>query len=131
MLTDNTLFMSNGTYFYSWDAGNLTACDILDAITAIGYAYSDDKGYTWTFRNSPVASPGNALWHNSDLETPFVTLIGDTLYLFYSATGTFTEEKQLNDRFQVGMASLPLHKQSIKECLFNEENQFELHMNPL
>jgi hypothetical protein len=121
---------SHGTYYYSWDAGNISACDIMAAITGIGYAFSSDGGYTWDFRGSPVLLPGDEPWHQGDIETPHAAVLGDTLYLFYSAWGTY-QGQPFQHRFQIGGATLDLDGRTIRERLLVDLASFTGRAEPL
>lgn len=121
---------ANGTYYYSWDVGNLAACNILDAVATVGYAFSSDGGFTWQFRGRPVVMPGPEPWQSGDLETPHAALLGDTLYLFYSATGAFAGQP-FPDRYQIGVATLDLHGGTIRQRLLAEDAEFTRRPQPL
>jgi predicted GH43/DUF377 family glycosyl hydrolase len=121
---------AHGTYYYSWDAGNLSACNITDVATGTGYAFSSDKGYTWEFRGSPVLLPGDEPWQRGDIETPHVAVLGDTLYLFYSAWGEY-QGKPFPHRFQVGVATLNLNGKTIRQRLLEDLAEFTSRPGPL
>ena len=121
---------AKGDYYYSWDVGNLAACNILDVVATIGYAFSADSGYTWVFRHSPVVMPGAADWHCGDLETPHAAVLTDTLYLFYSATGTY-EGNPFPQRYQVGVAVLDLQGRTIRRRLLDDDADFTQIAQPL
>jgi predicted GH43/DUF377 family glycosyl hydrolase len=121
---------AGGEYYYSWDVGNLAACDILDAVATIGYAYSADEGLTWEFRGAPVLMPGSQEWQCGDLETPSVIQAGDRLYLFYSATGTF-QGQPFPQRYQVGAATLDLTGGTIRQRLLDDGLTFTALPDPL
>ena len=121
---------SGGSYYYSWDSHNLSACNITDVVATIGYAFSADKGMTWEFRGSPVVLPGPEDWQIGDLETPFAALWGDTLYLFYSASGVHSGQP-FSDRFQVGAAILSLNGESIYQRLMSDAAMFQKRSEPV
>ena len=121
---------STGSYYYSWDSRNLGACNIMDVVASIGYAFSADAGLTWEFRGSPVVMPGPEAWHGGDLETPHAALLGDTLYLFYSATGAHLGQPFPN-RFQVGVATLILNGGTIRQELMTDGVTFQKRSEPL
>ena len=121
---------AGGTYHYSWDAGNMAACNITDVVAAVGYAFSSDSGHTWQFRGSPVLLPGSEPWHQGDIETPHVAYLGNTLYLFYSATGVY-QGQPFPHRFQVGVATLDLNGESIRQRLMTDGAAFTGRSEPL
>ena len=126
-----TLFCkSGGSYYYSWDSHNLGACNITDVVGTIGYAFSADKGLTWEFRSTPVVLPGPEAWQSGDLETANVALGGDTLYLLYSASGTYLGNPFPN-RFQVGAATLSLNGGTIHQRLMSDAALFQKRPEPL
>ncbi|HUU44484.1 MAG TPA: hypothetical protein VM118_02020 [Acidobacteriota bacterium] len=121
---------ASGAYYYSWDVGNLAACNITDGVATVGYAFSSDGGYTWQFRGRPVVMPGPEPWQCGDLETPHAAVLGDTLYLFYSATGTF-EGEPFPQRYQIGAATLDLNGGTIRQRLLTEDADFTRRPEPL
>jgi predicted GH43/DUF377 family glycosyl hydrolase len=121
---------AGGTYYYSWDVNDLAACNILDAVATVGYAFSSDGGLTWQFRGRPVVMPGPEAWHSGDLETPHAAIIGDTVYLFYSATGAF-QGQPFPERYQIGVATLDLHGETIRQRLLTEDAEFTRRPEPL
>jgi hypothetical protein len=102
----------------------------MDVVTAVGYAFSSDRGYTWEFRGSPVLLPGNEPWHRGDIETPHVAVLGDTLYLLYSAWGEY-ESEPFPHRFQIGVATLDLDGGTIQQRLLTELAEFTRRAEPL
>lgn len=126
-----TIFCKSGdSYYYSWDAGNIFACDITNVIGSVAYAFSSDQGLTWEFRGSPVILPGAESWQNGDTETPFVLQHGDSLYLFYSALG-IRDGQEFHNRYQVGAAILDMKGSSIRQALMNESNLFNRLPEPV
>ena len=121
---------ANGNYYYSWDAGNLAACNIIDAPAGIGYAFSSDGGYNWEFRGSPVLLRGDQPWNRGDVETAHVAVLGDTLYLFYSAWGEY-QGQPLSHRYQIGVATLDLEGKSIRQRLLRDGAVFTGLAEPL
>jgi predicted GH43/DUF377 family glycosyl hydrolase len=121
---------AGGTYYYSWDVNNLAACNILDAVATVGYAFSSDGGLTWEFRGRPVVMPGPEAWQCGDLETPHAVIVGDTVYLFYSATGAF-QGQPFSERYQIGVATLDLHGETIRRRLMTEDAEFTRRPEPL
>lgn len=120
----------SGSYHFSWDSHNLGTCDITDVIGSIGYAFSADGGYTWEFRGSPVILPGPEGWQSGDLETPHAALLGDTVYLFYSAMGEYSGQP-FPHRYQVGVATLDLNGGTIRQRLMSEAVTFQKRPDPL
>jgi predicted GH43/DUF377 family glycosyl hydrolase len=126
-----TLFCkSGGSYYYSWDSHNLGACNITDVVGTVGYAFSADGGLSWEFRSSPVVLPGPEAWQSGDLETAFAALLGDTLYLFYSASGLHSGQPFPN-RFQVGVATVRLNGETIHQRLMTDAVTFQKQPEPL
>jgi predicted GH43/DUF377 family glycosyl hydrolase len=98
------------------------------------YAFSADQGQTWQVRPTPVleASKNGLDWDEEKIETPFPFQMGDTLYLFYSATGVHSQAGFLSSRYSVGVATLDLEGRSIKEALFDDSAVFNKHpANPI
>jgi hypothetical protein len=120
---------ASGTYHYSWDAGDLSSCDIMDVVAAVGYAFSSDGGYTWEFRGSPVVLGGVEPWCE-DIETPHVVVLSDTLYLFYSALGEY-QGQPFSQRYQIGAATLVLNGETIRQRLLGDLAEFTIHPEPL
>lgn len=121
---------ASGSYYYSWDVSTIAACDIMHVVATVGYAFSSDRGLTWQFRGSPVVLPGPEAWQCGDLETPFVAVLGDTAYLFYSATGTFNG-KPFPQRYQIGAATLNLQGHSLRQRLLEGNAEFTRRNQPL
>jgi len=113
----------DGSFSYSWDPQHPEACDLRHTWGATAYALSRDRGLTWEFRSTPVVARGTAEWNNGDIETPFVTRVGDRLYLFYSAFGS-RGGAALSHRFQLGAAALDLSGRSISQALLRTEGTF-------
>jgi predicted GH43/DUF377 family glycosyl hydrolase len=95
-------------YYFSVD---LTSPGLLtgDCIYSTAYAFSTDKGMSWTFRTTPVLfpAPGDA-WDSGYNETANVVRRDNTLFLFYSA---FNRDER--NRYQIGVATLDLEGESI------------------
>jgi predicted GH43/DUF377 family glycosyl hydrolase len=121
---------AGGSYYYSWDASTMAACDITNVIATVGYAFSSDSGKTWEFRGSPVYLPGSEPWHQGDIETPHVAILGDSLYLFYSATGVY-QGQPFPHRYQVGVATLDLNGKTIRQKLMTDLATFTGRSEPL
>jgi hypothetical protein len=119
----------NSTWFYSWDPENPGDCDINDAIQTLGYAYSNDKGYTWKVRETPLLVLGPEDWDKDAIETASVILNGNTLCLFYSASG-FKNGKLFSERYQIGLARLTLGSKTIKQSLLNDGDNFTKQTTP-
>lgn len=120
---------ASGTYHYSWDAGDLASCDITDVVAAVGYAFSSDRGYTWEFRGSPVILGEDQSWCE-EIETPHLAVLGDTLYLFYSALGEY-QGRFFSQRYQIGVATLDLNGETIRERLLTDLAEFTIRPEPL
>ncbi len=121
---------ASGSYYYSWDVANIAACDIMHVVASVGYAFSADRGFTWQFRGRPVVLPGPEEWQCGDLETPYVAMLGDTVYLFYSATGTINGQP-FPERYQIGAATLNLQGHTLRQRLLEENAEFVRRSQPL
>ena len=121
---------ASGSYYYSWDVANMAACDIMHVVASVGYAFSADRGFTWQFRGRPVVLPGPEAWQSGDLETPYVAVLGDTVYLFYSATGTFNGQP-FPQRYQIGAATLNLHGHTLRQAMLDDNAEFVRLPQPL
>lgn len=120
----------DGRYVYSWDPANPNDCNIMKVVTAIAYAFSADRGVTWTFRQTPVFQPADAGFDSHRIETASIIRIGDVLYLAYSADGDFNG-RRLAGRYQIGLARLALGRQAVRNALMDESRQFERRSTPL
>ena len=107
----------NGSWYYSWDASNRGACNILNVSDAIGYAFSGDGGATWAFAPGPTLLPGPHAWDSAAVETPFPRVVNDTLYLFYSARGVGSDGKEFTSRYQLGVATVALAGRGLRRAL--------------
>lgn len=120
----------DGRYVYSWDPANPSDCNIMKVITAIAYAFSADRGLTWTLRQSPIVQPSDAGFDSYRIETAAVFRIGDVLYLAYSGDGDFNGHR-FTGRYQIGLASLALGPQSVRAAVMDEARQFTRRPTPL
>jgi hypothetical protein len=109
----------DGHPYFAWDPANQADCILRSAGGAVGYAFSDDLGLTWTVRETPVIMPGPAEWDSEKVETPFVTRVDDTLYLFYCATGN-RDGQLFALRYQIGVAALALGDRSVKQAMLDD-----------
>jgi hypothetical protein len=126
----STLFcLQNGRYVYAWDPAHPVDCNIEKVITAIAYAYSADRGLTWSFRPSPVLQPSDSGFDSGRIETATVFRTGDVLYLAYSADGDLNG-RPLRGRYQIGLAHLDLGRQSVRAALMDEARRFERPPTP-
>ena len=123
-------FKKQGKYCYSYDPLHEDDYDRDDHAGAVAYAFSNDQGLTWTFRETPVAIPGAEQWQSVALETPNVLKIGDRLYLFYSALGE-RDGKEFEFRYQIGVATLELDGNTVRESLMDESVHFVKKKDPL
>jgi hypothetical protein len=121
---------ADGSYSYSWDPLNPGDCDLGQAFGATAYAFSRDRGLTWEFRATPVVLHGTASWNSGDVETPFALRVADRLYVFYSALSK-ENASVLNNRYQLGVATLDLGGRSIREALLHTTDVFTLRAEPL
>jgi predicted GH43/DUF377 family glycosyl hydrolase len=120
----------DGTYSYSWDPSGSAACNLSQAFGTTGYAFSADRGLTWQFRKTPVVPRGKEDWNDVDIETPFVSRVGDRLFLFYCALGTLGEGN-LQHRYQLGAATLDLQGRTIRGALMEEGATFTHRASPV
>lgn len=122
----------DGDYYYSWNPQDDAACSINGYITAIGYAFSTDNGFSWSYRGPPVFQPGGEEWEQYKVETAFVYNKDETLYMFYCALG-YVNGTLLDGRYQVGVSSLFLgSNQTVSELLLNTTTQFNRsHPSPV
>jgi predicted GH43/DUF377 family glycosyl hydrolase len=114
----------NGKLSYSWDSQvpNTNPAEAL--VSAIGYAFSADKGLTWQFRPTPVFLPAENEWEKHKVETAFVVRREGELLLFYSALG-YLQGRLLDNRFQLGVSRFPLAARGIKQALLGTEETFQ------
>ena len=112
-------------YFYAWDPANPAACDITNTITGTAYGYSTDRGLTWRFRERPAVYPSADGWDSASVETPYVVRVDDTLFLFYSG-----ESRELDSRFQIGLATLELIDGSVTATLLTGRKEFLKRPDP-
>lgn len=119
-----------GKAYFAWDPAHQNDCLLVDAGGAVGYAFSDDLGLTWTFRETPVITHGPEAWDNEKVETPFVMRTGDTLYLFYCATGD-RDGQLFTLRYQIGVATLALGGRSVKQAMLTDSDVMVKRPTPL
>src|SRR5262245_2775231 len=121
----STLFAKrNGKLSYSWDAQANRGDPAEAPVSAIGYAFSADKGLTWQFRPTPVFAPGGGAWEQHKVETAFVVRREKELLLFYSALG-YLLGRLMDNRFQLGVSRFSLGARSIKQALLATEESFQ------
>ncbi len=92
---------------------------------AILYAHSGDDGRTWTIRPEPVLVPEPGTYDSDKVETAFPVVIGDVLYLFFSATGYNAEIGFVPARYAIGGARIALEGKSIEQALLDDNEMFE------
>ena len=128
----STLFCRNdGMACFSWDSLAAKTDPARSLVSAIGYAFSADKGITWQFRPTPVFLPGENDWEKYKVETAFVVREEGRLLLFYSALG-YRDGRLLDNRFQLGVSLLPLAARGIRQALLGTEATFErMRVTPL
>jgi hypothetical protein len=118
-------------WVYSWDPENpMTSCNIMKTITSIAYAFSSDRGLTWTFRQTPVVLPSDSGFDAGQVETATFFLRGNTAHIAYSADGSI-RGRRLTGRYQIGVASLSLGRQSLRAAMMDETRRFERRATPL
>jgi predicted GH43/DUF377 family glycosyl hydrolase len=123
-------FKKQDKYCYSYDSLHEDDYDGDDHVGTVAYAFSKDQGLTWTFRETPVVMPGPEQWQSVALETPNVLKIGDRLYLFYSALGE-RDGNEFESRYQIGVATLELDGNTVRESLMDESVHFVKKKDPL
>lgn len=120
----------DGDYYYSWNPANNTACDLDAYVSAMGYAFSNDTGFSWQYRGTAVLAPGGEEWEQYKVETGFLLRVNDTLQLYYSALG-YVNGTLLDNRYQIGVAFLNITT-SVYDTLISDANVFQrLHPDPL
>ena len=120
----STLFCEcDGRRCFSWDSLAGKTDPVGPLVSAIGYAFSADKGLTWQFRSTPVFVPGENDWEKHKVETAFVVREEGQLLLFYSALG-YHGGRLLDNRFQLGVSRFPLAGRGIRQSLLNTEETF-------
>ncbi|MBB4124184.1 hypothetical protein [Martelella radicis] len=92
---------------------------------AILYANSGDGGRTWAIRPEPVLAPEPGAYDSDKTETAFPIVIGDALYLFYSATGQNADIGFVPARYAIGGARLDLAGRTIGQALLRDREVFE------
>jgi predicted GH43/DUF377 family glycosyl hydrolase len=115
---------SVGRIGISWDSIASGPESLSRLVSAIGYGFSADKGITWQLRSSPVFVPGENDWEKHKVETAFVVRRNGQLLLFYSALGN-RDGHLLDNRFQLGVARLPLGARGVREALLDTGATFE------
>jgi len=126
----NLFFKRNGRPCLSYDPQRQDEFDTRELLGTVAYAFSSDRGLTWTLRQTPCVMPGPESWNNDALETPFVLKDGGRLLLFYSALGS-RDGKKFRSRYQIGAASLELGGRTIRERLLDESVQFTKAKEPV
>ena len=119
----------NNTWFYSWDPANPGDCNINEAIQTIGYAFSNDKGFKWKIRETPLVELGQEDWTKDAIETASVIMKNDTLCLFYSASG-MKNGILFSERYEIGIAKLALGSKTIKQSLLDDCDNFTKQTTP-
>jgi hypothetical protein len=120
----------NGHPYYAWNPADQMDCLLTTANGSIGYAYSNDQGLTWLIRPMPIIVYGPEEWDSEKVETPFVTQVNDTLYLFYCATGN-KDGALFAQRYQIGVATLDLNGRSVQQALLIEGDPMIKRPDPL
>src|SRR3989475_12785395 len=59
-------------YSYSWYPANPGRRNIMNAVGSIAYAFSNDQGLTWRYRETPVVLPSDSGFDSAKIETAFV-----------------------------------------------------------
>jgi predicted GH43/DUF377 family glycosyl hydrolase len=115
---------SDGSLAHAFDSLAGKTDTAAPLVSALGYAFSADKGTTWRFRPTPVLVPAENAWEKHKVETAFVVRDNDQLLLFYSALG-YHDGRLLDNRFQLGVSRLPLAGRGIREALLSTETMFQ------
>ena len=98
---------TEGEYWFSYDPANPDDYDRGDSMGGMGYAFSADRGLTWTCRKTPLVTTGPEEWQTHSVETANVIKLDGRLLMFYSAQG-HRNGKRFTARYQIGVASLDL-----------------------
>lgn len=98
-----------------WRPENGEQFDIRKLVTGISYAFSENRGESWTVRKKPLLLPAKKGWDDYRVETATAIVHDHTLHLFYCADG-----KELPARYQIGEVSLKLTNQSLRQTLQDE-----------
>ncbi len=117
-------------YEVSWDPAAPGACNILETIGTVAYAFSADRGLSWSYRQTPVVVPPASGFDSTKIETPFVFRRGGTVYLTYTGDGDLDGVKRYQ-RFQIGIAELALAGRSLRAAMMDERITFERRPEPL
>lgn len=119
-----------GKHWFSYDPANPDDYDMSDCMGGMGYAFSADRGLTWTCRETPLVTTGPEEWQTHSVETASVIKLEDSLLMFYCAQGD-RDGKRFTSRYQIGVASLDLGGKSIEEKLLDESVVFAKRKTPL
>ncbi|MCF7838909.1 MAG: hypothetical protein K9N49_09800 [Candidatus Marinimicrobia bacterium] len=119
-----------GKHWFSYDPANPGDYDMSDCMGGLGYAFSADRGLTWTCRETPLVTTGPEEWQAHAVETANVIKLEDRLLMFYCAQGN-RDGKRFTSRYQIGVASLDLGGKSIEEQLLDESVVFAKRKTPL
>jgi len=115
-----------GDYTFSLHPGNQDKVSFEDRFGSIAYAFSNDKGLTWTFRRQPLIYGGGDGWDGHSIETANVIRIGNKLHLLYSGEG-----KDMRMRWQIGVSTIEIEGDSIRKTLLEESKTFPRPTKPL
>jgi hypothetical protein len=121
---------AKGQYWFSYDPANPDDYDMADSMGGMGYAFSADRGLTWTCRKTPLVTTGPEEWQTHSVETANVIKLDGKLLMFYSGQG-HKNGKRFTARYQIGVASLDLGGKSIEEKLLDESVVFVKRKTPL
>ncbi len=103
-----------------FDADNTLLCVANRGVGATMYAFSDDKGKTWSVRPRPAIEPSLFGWDNFNVETAFPFIYDDTLYILYSAYGD-RDGEFFQTRYQIGLASVALNGRTVKQAMVDDD----------
>jgi hypothetical protein len=90
--------------------------DVMKLTTGIAYAFSADRGKSWSIRPRPLLLPDARGWDDLRVETASAVVEDDVLHLFYCA-----DRKPAPARYQIGEASLALKGESLRQALLVQE----------
>jgi predicted GH43/DUF377 family glycosyl hydrolase len=121
---------AEGKHWFSYDPANPGDYDMADAMGGMGYAFSADRGLTWTCRKTPLVTTGPEEWQTHSVDTANVIKLDGRLLMFYSAQG-HRNGKRFTSRYQIGVASLDLGEKSVEERLLDESVVFVKRKTPL
>jgi len=127
----NIFCKKDGAFYFSHDPANPDECPIAgEVVGTLAYAFSADRGLTWTYRETPLVLPDPEAFDGLLLETASVSRIGDKLVLVYSGQG-LRDGQPFPQRYQIGLATLDLGGATVREALLVQSKSFVKRKEPL